>query len=131
MGGTGPDTTVTQEVVVVGSGVNYDANRGVGAPELVTVLNCRAALENSVADLKRALPLGDDSAILGARLVYAGPSPFDPVAAQDEFVEYRPAWMVTFRLSPHTSHPRGVLTVLLDAVSGEYISHAIRQEVQR
>ena len=32
MGGTGPDTTVTQEVIVVGPGVNYDANRGVGAP---------------------------------------------------------------------------------------------------
>ena len=32
MGGTGPATTVTQEVIVVGPGVNYDANRGVGAP---------------------------------------------------------------------------------------------------
>jgi hypothetical protein len=66
-----PATTVTKEIVVVGCGVNYDANRGVGQPRwmpsngaLIAAGRAGVAYESTAGPLEFSLPVSADQALV-------------------------------------------------------------------
>jgi hypothetical protein len=90
-----------------------------------SVMNCRAALEKALPEIKAALGLGESYAILNARLVYAGPLGANSPGAEEEYIEYHSMWELVVQTSADgcACHERAVY---LDAETGAYVGHRQR-----
>ena len=96
------------------------------ATELPTVVNCRAAVQKSLAHVKGALGLTHPYAIARARLVYVGPLDRRSEDARRDRIENRPMWQVLLDKSPGKLGFQNTEYVYLDAFSGVFTGHRVR-----